>query len=161
MHEGQQLRGNVVLVLRDSSTGEPLLTRTVHNAIMMEGSRLVASRMIGDPVDPLTAVGVGTSDARTGSKDLTDLEAPIGDGQAQRAAISLPDGQDKFVTLQEDGSATLTFEATFGPELGNGPLREAGVYAGDILYNRVTFEVITKNATHTLTQLWTITISEE
>jgi len=163
--EQQTICGSVRLVLTDAESGKVVGERLVHNTIMTNGSVLVARRFCGEPVQPISAVGVGEDGSDETDATLEDLIAPVldEDENPERAEIYRLGEATSYVSADESThSATVRFGATFDASKGNGELVEAGVFNDlerGILYNRVVFPVINKTDTHELTLIWEVTFS--
>ncbi len=117
------------------------------NLVVTTGKNWIAGRMDGS-VSPTVmshmAIGTGSTAEAIGDTTL----------QTENARVALTD------TVNTTNSVLYT--ATFGPGVGTGILREAGILnaasAGTLL-NRVTFGAQTKNAGDTLTVSWTVNIT--
>jgi hypothetical protein len=126
----------------------------------------------------LTTIAVGTLDTAVNQADHTLKATTTITGNAYKQ-IDLVD------VGNTGGNNVITLEGTFNTSNGNGALKEAGVFAGETsgglgyvtvvgedgvdepannldddvrMFNRVTFGVITKTSSFSLTLKWTITI---
>ena len=111
-------------------------------------ARHLVGAAIGEP-ELFIAVGDGTSAAATSD---TQLES-----ERQRAPVDLPQVRDNHVATV---SAELVASGTEGDPTV--PLTEAGILIklpneDEILYNRVTFDVVSKSPSMSLTLTWEVT----
>lgn len=120
----------------------------VENLIVTTGKEWIAGKM-DDSVDPtaMSHMAIGTS----------ATPEVIGDTalQTETARVALTDTVNT--------GASVLYTATFGPGVGTGVLREAGILnaasVGTLLC-RVTYGIQTKEAGDTLTVSWTINITQ-
>jgi hypothetical protein len=162
LRERNDMRGCLTLRLYDRED-RLLCDRRHHNRIVTSGRQMVA-RMFG---------GVSSGSAPTRVTHMavgTDATAPADADAALRAQRGgrKPIGEVTYEEFDEPvaggGSVRrvrtrLTAEFDFGEANGNEPLREAGVFnaASDgVMYNRVTFEPVTKTDAFKLTLVWDI-----
>ena len=161
MNESNEMKGCLTLRLYDRE-GRLLRDRRHDNRIVTSGRQMVA-RMFGgvstgSAPTRVTHMAVGT-DATAPADEDTALRAQRG-GRKQIGEVAY----EEFDESVTGGSvkrvkARLTAEFDFGEANGNEPLREAGVFnaaTGGIMYNRVTFEPVTKTDAFKLTLVWEI-----
>lgn len=156
MQDTLNMLGRVHLI-GEATDGRIVLDRWHANRIVRSGRQLVAQRFAGVPGTPPAVVshmGVGTGgDAVT--DDHTGLVA-----ERARNPVATPVYTDIIDTggiKRVKVSLQTVFD--FGEANGADPLREAGIFtaaSGGTLYNRVTFEPVTKAATFKLTLIWDI-----
>jgi hypothetical protein len=139
------------LILRKwSLDGQLLQEVTAHNDITTDGRRLVARLFDmdkqGTNIERVSSIHVGISNdpfdpAQHGLK--ADL------GQTVIKQIDLVDVLPRQL---------LRLTGELGEDDCNGALREAGLFTSDgVMYNRVTFDTITKSTEFKLTLIWEIT----
>lgn len=161
MREKNEMKGCLTLRLYDRE-GRLLHDRRHDNRIVTSGRQMVA-RMFGgvstgSAPTRVTHMAVGT-DATAPADADTALRAQRG-GRKQIGEVAY----EEFDEPVAGGSVRrvrtrLTAEFDFGEANGNEPLREAGVFnaaSGGVMYNRVTFEPVTKTDAFKLTLVWDI-----
>jgi len=147
INEILNIRGDLNVLLRDTSTGEVKLEKTFPNLVVTTGKELLASRLTSatDSVVGYMAVGSGnTAPAVTN----TTLVAEI-----SRVATSVAGGTPT--------GNTILYTATFPAGVGTGSLEEAGLFnaaSSGTMLSRTTYPVINKGASDELIINWTITI---
>ena len=127
---------------------------TAHNDITLAGRTLVASLFnhdkAADPIKRVSKMKVGSS-----GKDFDAADAALGEYVDETPIIT------PIEEVPNPGGASrmmlrLTGELPEDADLG--PLKEAGLFTDDdVMYNRVTFETITKSDKFKLTLVWEIT----
>jgi hypothetical protein len=150
------MQGEVRLLLEDRA-GRLLLDRTHRNRIVKSGRQLVAQLFAGvegtlpSKVTHM-AVGTGKDEAKDDQDKLT----------AERARN--PVGKPAYTEIVDDKGVkrikvSLQSVFDFGEANGTEPLCEAGIFTaptGGTIYNRVTFDPVTKAPTFKLTLIWDI-----
>ena len=155
--ENNEMRGTLTLQLSDRR-GQVVHEARCPNRIVTTGRRLVAQRFAGQvtgvPPTEVTHMAVGTGGATPSDADTT-LEAE----RAPRIAISAVDyseiDEESIRRVRTRLTAVFDFDDANGPE----PLQEAGIFTADTggdMYNRVTFEPVSKTNAFKLTLLWDI-----
>ena len=171
MDHRHEMRGYLTLRVSDEK-GEVVCERACNNHIVTTGRNLVA-RLFGGFTSPqptrVTHMAVGT-DGTAAADNNTQL------GAQRDARADLPRKQISAVTYEpvdesQPGTqagttvtvrrirARLTTEFEFTEANGSAPLREAGMFTaptGGIMYNRVTFEPVTKTEAFKLTLIWDV-----
>ena len=144
--DGQKVRGFPVFELRNKN-GKLKAKWAPENLVVTTGKEWIAGKM-DDTVDPAAmshmAIGTGSTAEVIGNTTIETESARVG------------------LTDTVNTAASVLYTATFGPGVGTGVLREAGILnAGAVgtLLCRVTFGAQTKNAGDTLTVSWTINIT--
>lgn len=144
------------LTIRQYDSGDRLVAETrARNAITLSGRALVARLFNrdkrGDTIQRVSLIRLGSS------------QEPF---QAGQTNLLGPIGSTPVKTIEElqttDGSNQQRIALRLTGELGeadcNGQLREAGLFTEDgVMYNRVTFDTITKSDKFKLTLIWDIT----
>jgi hypothetical protein len=156
MRETMDMQGKVRLLLEDSE-GRLLLDRTHPNRIVKSGRQLVAQLFAGvegTPPSKVTHMAVGT-----GKDEAKDDQVGL---QAERARN--PVGKPVYGEIVDDKGVkrikvSLQSVFDFGEANGAEPLCEAGLFTAKsegTIYNRVTFDPVTKANTFKLTLIWDI-----
>ena len=167
MHQRHEMRGHFTLKVSDKK-GEVICERACNNHIVTTGRDLVAKLFGGfDTPQPtgVTHMAVGT-DPTPASDDDTEL------GSQRDAKSGVPRKQITDVTYetideaQSGTSATrkrvrarLVAEFEYDEANDGVALREAGTFTaatGGVMYNRVTFDPVTKTDAFKLTLIWDI-----
>ena len=144
------------LTIRQYDRADRLVAETrARNAITLGGRALVARlfnlNKRGDTIQRVSLIRLGTS------------QEPF---QASQTNLLSPIGSTPIKTIEElqtiDGANQQRVALRLTGELGeadcNGQLREAALFTEDgVMYNRVTFDTITKSDKFKLTLIWDIT----
>jgi hypothetical protein len=167
MDHRHEMRGYLTLKVSDEK-GMVICERACKNRIVTTGRELVA-QLFGGFTSPqptrVTHMAVGTAGTA-----VTDDDTQLG---AQRDAKSgVPRKEISAVTYErvvetQSGTATtvrrvrarLTAEFDFDEANGGVALREAGMFSaptGGVMYNRVTFDPVTKTDAFKLTLIWDV-----
>jgi hypothetical protein len=167
MDQRHEMRGHFTLKVSDKK-GEVICERACNNHIVTSGRELVA-RLFGGFTSPqptrVTHMAVGT-DPTAAADNNTRL------GAQRDAKPDLPRKQISGVTYEpvdepQPGTnatvrrirARLTAEFDYDEANGGVALREAGTFTaetGGVMYNRVTFDPVTKTDAFKLTLIWDI-----
>lgn len=139
------LRGECLMELRDAQGGLKE-RKLIRNLIVTVGKQDITEQLLDSPAKAKPShMGIGTGTVAPAVGD-TALGAEIG----TRVAVT-----------KSRSSNVLTTSATFAAGNGTGAVTEAGIFnastTGD-LYSRITFSVINKGASDSLTLTWTWTI---
>jgi hypothetical protein len=149
-----QIRGRLRLEVRVAG-GRLLTCRAAANAVLRGGAELVARRLSGLDAEPFTAVavGFGTESANAGATALT----PPTDATIPASALSSPvtAAAVKVATDRPD-AVLLSLTTVFHPTVTLTDVTEAGLLAGDRLYNQVVFEPVTLQPGQDVTFFWEI-----
>lgn len=141
-----------------------MATRSAYNAVMRQGADLVA-RLFAGQGSPITHMGVGTNASpESDSYDTAGLttqglagetSAPI----SPEAFVITPDAERRVMRVRVRATLPPAAAVTTGED--GGSIREAGLLSqsedGTVLYNRVTFDPISKGDDHELTLFWEVT----
>jgi hypothetical protein len=140
-------KGDLIIVLSDSTTGEIKLTREEKNIVVSTGKNYIASRMkdTGIPTQ-MTYMGIG-SNTQTAAVTDTGLY-----GYLANVALTTPGG---VVT-----SNTVQYVGSYPAGTGTGAVVEAGVFGslGGTMLCRTVFPVVNKSANDTMTITWNVTL---
>jgi hypothetical protein len=157
------MRARLQLEVTDRDGG-PVATRCATNSVMRQGAALVADLFRGAG-NPITHMGVGTSDAPSETFETAQLTNEAGGGRpALEGATEVAIPADAFGEPQVDPARRVVhvrFRATLPDSAAVGTVREAGLLSraegGDaVLYNRVTFAPVEKAGDHELTLFWEV-----
>jgi hypothetical protein len=134
--------------------GGLLAQREARNQVMRNGAKLVAQLFTGKSSQPINRLQLGfaTEEAALDKTALTPPDPPLA-----IAALSSPIAADAFTidaTLSNFVRASVN--AIFVPTVPLVNVSEAGLFAGDDLYNQVVFEPISLNPSQNITFFWEI-----
>jgi hypothetical protein len=152
LNEALDMRGRLTVQIRDA-LNELLEQIDVHNSIVSDGRDLVAKMFIGEPIDPISHVAVGTG--TTPVDPATD--AQLGSELFRKAIDPVDPSQHLGPAADNKKKVTLTAELDFNE--ANDALTEAGLFnadTGGVMYNRVVFPPINKTTDFKLTLIWEI-----
>jgi hypothetical protein len=157
MQETNDMRGHLTLRLIDR-TGEVVAERSYHNRIVKSGRLLVAQMFggvdDGSKLNTISHIGVGT-----GGDKADDRQTALVRERTPRRPLDKPTYSD--LVDRETQRVKVSLTATFDYNDANGPepLQEAALFnaaTGGVMYNRVTFEPVTKSNAFKLTLLWEV-----
>jgi hypothetical protein len=144
------------MVVRDGR-GAVRETRSADNIVVRAGARLVAGRMVGlADVEPINLIRLGFAreSADPESTALTPPDPPV-DAAALESAVPT----ESFSLADDlDGVVRISVAAEFEPTVDLEGVTEAGLFAGDQLYNQVVFEPVTLREGQRVTFFWDIDI---
>ena len=132
-----------------------LASRKAHNMVLQSGANLVAKLFAGAPnTQPINTVQVGFA-RETGVADLTALTPP--DPPVAKEALQSPVVASDFtISADQPGMIKVIVNALFKPTVELKDVSEAGLLAGDVLYNQVVFEPVTLRPGQDVTFFWEI-----
>ena len=146
------------LHLRIATDGCVVDERRARNLVLTGGAEIVARLFAGRPeaaaVDRLR-VGFGREAAGV---DALGLTPPPADAEIPPEALEATVAADDF-TLQTDGDARLvrvSIATTFAPSTDLDGVTEAGLLAGETLYNQVVFEPVDLRVGQDITFFWEV-----
>ena len=155
------MRATVTLQLTHKDTGELIDQRFTHNAVMQAGAGLIASLFSGQGT-AISHMAVGSSnepDAET--FNTTELAVSV-DELAGSTEAAIP--AENFIVETDEirRVVKVRVRGTLPNDAAVGQVREAGLISRisateAILYNRVTFDPISKGDDHELTLFWEVT----
>ncbi len=134
----------------------PTATRAGTNLVTRGGGEIVARRLFGAEAAPVDRVGLGFA-RDSADADATKLTPPDTDIAADALSAPLPQKALSFVT-DLDGIVRVSVAAEFTPIADLEDVTEAGLFAGDTLYNQVVFEPVTLRTGQRVTFFWDIDI---
>lgn len=152
MHD--RMRGCLALSVW-SPQGGIVARRHAHNMVLRKGAGIIAKLFAGVtgslPINQIQ-VGFGTE---AGTADLTALTPPP--GAIPIASLRSPLTPDAFqIATDKPGSIQVSVTAVFKPAIDLPDVTEAGLLAGEELYNQVVFEPVTMRAGQNITFFWEI-----
>lgn len=155
------MRATVTLQLTDKATGAVITWRQAHNAVMRAGAGLIATLFSGAG-SPITHMAVGTSNDP--DPETFDTSALTVDAAELTGATEAPIPPESFTSEVDETRRVVKVRVrgTLPEAAAVGTVREAGLLARSneaeaILYNRVTFDPISKGDDHELTLFWEVT----
>jgi len=152
---GPRSRGRLRLEVRDLD-GALVAERRAHNVVLRGGAELVAGLFAGEPdFGPIDTIRIGFGQ-EAADVDATALTPP--DEELAPEVLTGAVGADDF-TVETDASARLvrvSIAATFQPTVDLQDVSEAGLLAGDNLYNQVVFEPVALRVGQDVTFFWEV-----
>ena len=147
-------RGKVALIVL-SPEGLPVAYRQARNIVLRNGAGLIAKLFAGAPnTVAVNQVRVGFA-TEAASTDVTSLTPPPGNITPEQLSTAI-EPQDFTIITDQANAVKVTVSATFKPTLQLENVTEAGLMAGDVLYNQVVFEPITLVSGQNVTFFWEI-----
>jgi hypothetical protein len=148
-------RGRLRLSVRDRDGR--VQTRHATNLVLQSGAQVVAALFAGAAgAAPIDRVGVGFGQAGA-DVDATALTPPA-DGAIPAAALTTAVASSDFA-ITTDADARLvrvSVAPVFKPTVELPDVTEAGLLAGERLYNQVVFEPVTLHVGQDVTFFWEI-----
>ncbi|HKO57299.1 MAG TPA: hypothetical protein VJ276_15595 [Thermoanaerobaculia bacterium] len=146
-------KGRLLMTIR-SAEGELLDSRSSRNIVLRKGAELIAALFSGQSKTSIdrVRVGFGTSVADEDVVALTPPPTPI-----EAALLEAPlESGDFTVAAEGDNAITVRVAAKFTPQADIPDVSEAGLLAGNVLYNQVVFEPVTLRKGQDITFFWQI-----
>jgi len=144
MKENTHFKGTVQIKHWDGE-GNILLDKTYDNLVVTTGLQWIAARLNTPVPAVMNYIAVGTSNTPP-ALNQTALVAEVA-----RSVVSVGGGSVS--------GTTIVYSTTFGAGVATGALQEAGIFqlaTGSPMLSRVTYPVINKGASDTISILWTI-----
>jgi hypothetical protein len=138
----------------ESDRGEVVTVREAKNIVLKSGAQLIAGLFTGSLATPVNKVrlGFGTEVVSASATALTAPEPPIAAASLEMALepahFTLDAAGDEFVTVR--------IAAPFEPAVDLTNVTEAGLFAGDVLYNQVVFEPVDMSRGQVVTLFWQV-----
>jgi hypothetical protein len=148
--------GRLHMIVRDAEGGE-VAERRARNLVLRAGAEIVASLFAGadgaKAIDTVM-VGFGVEGADVGATSLT----PPADDGIDESKLRSPIEKDDFAVVTDTDQRTVRVSAAtiFHPSVELANVTEAGLLAGDRLYNQVVFEPVTLRPGQDVTFFWEI-----
>ena len=147
-------KGRLTLVV-SSQEGVPVACRRARNTVLRNGAGLIAKLFAGAP-NTLAVNQVRVGFAReAASSEITALTAPEGNITAAQLSSAI-DPEDFTIITNQPNAVKVVVNATFKPTIELQDVSEAGLMAGDVLYNQVVFEPVTFRPGQDVTFFWEI-----
>ena len=137
-----------------SPLGEVLAAREAHNMVLRNGARLVARLFTGQGGQAINRLQLGfaTEEAGVDAISLTQTNPPL-DVAVLRADIA----PNAFtIDTAPPDIVRVSVNTLFTPTVTLTAVSEAGLLAGDDLYNQVVFEPVTLEPGQNVTFFWQI-----
>jgi hypothetical protein len=157
MQETINMRGQLTLRLIDRA-GQVIAERSYHNRIVKTG-RLLVAQMFGGAGDGAQIHAISHMAVGTGGDRPDDNQTALVKERGPRRPIDKPSYSDFADHDTQRVKVNLTATFDYGDANGPEPLQEAGLFNGDssgVMYNRVTFDPVTKSNAFKLTLLWEV-----
>jgi hypothetical protein len=146
------------LHLRVERGGRIVAERRARNLVLTGGAEIVARLFAGRPdAGPVNKLRVGFGQEAV-DVDATGLTAPPADAGIDPSALEATVAADDF-TLETDTAARLvrvSIATTFSPSEDLDGVTEAGLLAGETLYNQVVFEPVDLRVGQDITFFWQV-----
>lgn len=148
-------RGRLQLCVRDSS-GELIAQRRTCNIVLRQGAALIGALFSGQagalPINQIK-IGFGLDGA---TSETTALVAPDDATIPPAALLSAIAPTDFTVVTDKPNFVQVLIASIFKPTVELIDVTEAGLMAGDKLYNQVVFEPVTLRPGQDVTFFWEI-----
>lgn len=138
-----------------SPEGLPVACRRTRNIVLRNGAGLIAKLFAGAPNTlAVNKVRVGFA-KEAASTEVTALTPPEGAIAAEQLSSAI--APEDFTIIGDGPNAVkVLVNATFKPTVELANVSEAGLMAGDVLYNQVVFEPVTLRVGQNVTFFWEI-----
>jgi len=144
------------LELRVWSSGVPVAVRSGRNLVLRQGAGAVAKLFAGqDGASRIDKVAVGFGQ-EAADAEATALTPPPGGGIDPAALVSAVAPTDFTVVMDQPGFIQVTATTLFHPTVDLPAVSEAGLLAGNTLYNQVVFEPVDLSVGQDITLFWRI-----
>jgi hypothetical protein len=145
-------QGRLTLTIRNRD-GELVAERHARNLVVRSGADLIARLLSGDAKTPIDSVRFGFGNHATPEATVLTPPPDALPADALQAAIT-PDRF--FIDAGTDGVVKVNVSVQFEPTHNVAGVTEAGLFAGDTLYNQVVFDPVTLTAGQVITFYWQI-----
>ncbi|HEX4953075.1 MAG TPA: hypothetical protein VF017_06745 [Thermoanaerobaculia bacterium] len=147
-------RGRLTLTVSDPG-GRTVAERRVGNIVLRQGAAIIAGLFAGQngaaPINRIQ-VGFGTEGGDPSLASLTPPDPPI-----DPVHLSTPLGPEAFGVVTDGARAVqVSIQAVFKPTENLKDVTEAGLLAGDQLYNQVVFEPVELRIGQDVTFFWEV-----
>jgi len=155
-----RITGRMKMTVRDAD-GALLAQRRVDNQVLRGGALLVAQLFAGAAdVGPIDAVQVGwnrePADAETTTLGAPPPPPPPAEPIAASALRSPVRAENFSLDTSRRDAVQVSVSTVFRPTVDLAEVSEAGLMAGDRLYNQVVFEPVTLRVGQDVTFFWEI-----
>jgi hypothetical protein len=148
-------RGRLHLCVRDAQ-GELIAQRRTRNIVLRQGASIIGSLFSGQadalPINQVK-VGFGQDGA---TSETTALTPPSDATIPATALVSAIAPTDFTLVTDKPGLIQVLIASVFKPTVELDDVTEAGLMAGDKLYNQVVFEPVTLRPGQDVTFFWEI-----
>lgn len=135
-----------------AADGRLVARREARNLVVKGGAQLIADLFSGKAATPIDRVRVGFGKA-SAAVASDRLDAP----QPHPPNLEAPLTKENFtVDVTGQTAVSVRISAPFTPSADVAGVTEAGLFAGNILYNQVVFEPINLAVGHVITFFWQI-----
>jgi hypothetical protein len=146
-------RGRLLLTVR-SADGAVVTRRDARNQVLRNGAKLVAQLFSGQSAQPINRLQLGFA-TQEAAADATALTPPV--PALPPAALSSPIVPGAFnIDTTPANLVRVTVNTLFTPTVPLANVSEAGLFAGNDLYNQVVFEPISLAPGQNITFFWEI-----
>jgi hypothetical protein len=148
-------RGRLRLTVR-SRQGVVLAVRRAHNLVLRRGAAVIAGLFAGAAgATPINRIQVGFA-TEAATSELTSLTPPADAAIPAAALVSPIAAADFTVVTDRPGAVQVLVSSLFKPSVELKDVTEAGLLAGDALYNQVVFDPVTLRPGQDVTFFWEI-----
>lgn len=149
-----RITGRLLLTVR-SADGQVVAERRAENMVLRKGATIIANLFSGAAgAAPINQIQVGFA-KDSGTADLTALTPP--DPALPVATLRSPLKPENFkVIADQPNQVRVSISAVFHPTLDLPNVTEAGLLAGEDLYNQVVFEPLTLHTSQDITFFWQV-----
>ena len=149
-----RIQGRLTLTV-SSRQGVIVARRQAHNLVLRKGAGIIAKLFAGMPGGlPINQIQVGFG-KEAATAELTALTPPA-DAIPVASLRSPLTPADFQIATDKPGSIRVSVTAVFKPVVNLPDVTEAGLLAGEELYNQVVFEPVTMQASQNITFFWEI-----
>jgi len=155
VHSGHHPRGRLRLTVR-SRQGVLVAERRASNLVLRRGAAIIAGLFSGAAgAVPINRIKVGFA-TEAATAELTSLTPPADAAIAADALVSPIAAADFRVITNRPAAVQVLVSSVFRPTVELKDVTEAGLLAGDALYNQVVFEPVTLRPGQDVTFFWEI-----
>jgi hypothetical protein len=134
--------------------GQLIAERRANNIVLRQGAEIVAKLFSGQANQPINQIQVGFARESADAETVTLKPSPDG---VELQKLRSPIAADKFkVQTDKPGIIRVNIASVFQPTVELKNVSEAGLLAGEQLYNQVVFEPITLQVGQDITFFWDI-----
>ncbi len=147
-------RGRLRLIVR-SSTGALIAQRQAENMVLRQGAAIIANLFAGAAnSQPINQIQVGFAQ-EAATPELTSLTLP--EGEVPLAELRSPVTPENFqIVTDKPDFVQVSVASVFKPTVELKDVTEAGLLAGEVLYNQVVFEPVTLKVGQDITFFWEV-----
>lgn len=146
------------MILRvEAADGALVAERRAGNMVLRGGAAIIANLFTGAVgAKPIDTIAIGFAQL-PGDAELIQLTPPDPAKGIPPAAVRTPLPPESFtVVVDQAGAVQVRVAARFKPTRELADVSEAGLLAGDALYNQVIFEPVTLSTGQDVTLFWQI-----